>query len=257
MKENIKIHLEEILHSGDVQVFRNEVKVALTDEIMAIEAPTEDKNKFIEVIELFDLPIKISNRVICEDKNEDKVTRALPLLAASISGVVFSTLLRRLPLITSAILSIGGANVVGCLVDRKVTGRNEPTKVSLEQSIDSPISEIARKIDIITNMVKLLLTPNTVLLNETYPNIIKWYQEAYASCDEFGQECSTYFKKRIEKVLNQCCYTLHNYDGTNSQLFTIDKDVNIQNVIQTSPAITNEKGYILPGSLSIPTDYKI
>lgn len=257
MKDNIKTRLGNTLHSGNIQAFRNEVKLALVNEIMAIEAPIDDRNKFIEVIELFDLPIKISNHVICKQENNDTLKRNIPLLAASLSGVVFSSFLRRMPIIPSAVLSIGGATIVGCLVNNKMGDKNKQISTSLEQTIDTPISDIVKQIDSVTNIVTLLLTPNKALLNESYPNVIKWYQEAYSSCEEFEEECSKYFKKRIVKLLDQCYYTVHDYDGTNSQLFTIDKNINIHNVIQNLPAITNEKGYILPGSLSIPTDYKI
>lgn len=257
MKNNIKNHLEEILHTGNIQKIRNEIKIILAKEILAIEAPIDEKNKFIEVIELFDLPLKISNHVVYKRENDRNLKRNIPMIAAALSGVALNILFRRLPLIPSAILSVGGAALTGYLVNTKMVETHTPLAVSLEQSIDTPISDIVDQIDKVTNIVKLLLKPSKNLLNESYPNIIKWYQETYASCDEFDKECSDYFKKRIVKILEQCCLTVHDYDGTNSQLFTKDKNVNIHEVIQNLPAITNDKGYILLGSLSIPTNYKI
>ena len=256
MNYNIQKHLEEILHSGDIQTFRTEVKMALVNEIMAIEAPIGDKNKFIEFIEEFDLPIKISNQVICKQENNEIIEKSIPVLAASLSGVIFSSLLRRMPLIPASILSIGGATMIGCLVKSKMTEKGKQT-TTLEQTIDTPISDIVKQIEKIIAIVKLLLKPQKVMLDKSFPNVIKWYQEAYASCDELGVECSSYFKKRIVNVLNQYYYTIHDYDGTNAKLFIKDKNIKIHNVIQKLPAITNENGYILPGSLSIPTDCKI
>lgn len=254
MKEIAQKKLEEILHSGNIQQLRKEIRSILVGEIMAIEATLEEKNKIIDVIKLLELPIKINyHEVGSQDKTGDLTINA-PLIAASVSGAILSTLLRRASLVPAMIISIGGAAVVGYLANKRLLSNVKQTRSTIVEIIDTPIEEIIKQIDQIVNIITLLLKSNKVLLEDSFPNIIKWYQEAYASCDEFGEECSQYFKKRIVNVLNQCFYTLHDYDGTNGKLFRKDKNVNIKNIIQNLPAITNENGYILLGSLSIPKD---
>lgn len=254
MKEILQIQLKKTLDSGDIQQLRKDIRSILMGEIMAIEAPLEEKNKIIDVIQLLELPIKTSCHEVClQDKTRDS-TINVSLITASVSGAILSTLLRRVSLIPSMIISIGGAAIVGYLANKKLSSNVKQSRVTLVETIDTSIDEIVKQIDRLANMIILLLRPNKVLLDHSFPNIIKWYQEAYASCDEFGEECSAYFKKRIVMVLNQCFYTLHDYDGKNDRLFRKNENINIKTITQNLPAITNDNGYILLGSLSIPKD---
>lgn len=252
MKENTQKHLEQILCSGNVKQLREEIRRILIAEIMAIDAPLDEKNKIIDVIELLEFPIRISYHEVCvKDKTKESKIN-VPIITASVSGVIFSALLRRLSVVPAMVISIAGAVVIGHFVDKKTCNDAERPMNNIVEVIDTSIEDIIKQIEKIISLIDVLLKPKRVMLDGSFPNIIKWYQEAYSSCDELGEKCSAYFKKRIKNVLDQCYYTLHDYNGENDKLFRKEENVNVNKVIQILPAITNDNGYILPGSLFIP-----
>lgn len=248
MKESYKIHLHEVMKKGNVQHFRNELHKMIKDEVIAMDVPLLARNEMLDMLELLEIPLEVKTYIKypphkCDDR------KGIAIIAASAMGIVLNTLLRKIPLIVKGGLSFGGSVLVGLLVAGKP--QKEERGVIVE-TIVTPFEEIVSKIDKLLGIIRGIITPKKVMLSDTFPNILQWYQKAYSSCGEFGTDCSGYFKKRIENILYQNGYTLHNYNGTNENMFQITEIMEILSPVQDLPAITNESGYILPGNLFVP-----
>lgn len=248
MKESYKIHLHEVMKKGNVQHFRNELHKMIKDEVIAMDVPLLARNEMLDMLELLEIPLEVKTYIKypphkCDDR------KGIAIIAASAMGIVLNTLLRKIPLIVKGGLSFGGSVLVGLLVAGKP--QKEERGVIVE-TIVTPFEEIVSKIDKLLGIIRGIITPKKVILSDTFPNILQWYQKAYSSCGEFGTDCSGYFKKRIENILYQNGYTLHNYNGTNENMFQITEIMEILSPVQDLPAITNESGYILPGNLFVP-----
>lgn len=252
MKEINKKHLQSVMETGDILRFKKELQTVLMSEVNTIDAPLQEKNKILDLFEYIEIPIRTCYQEKRLSINPNAALLNASTIAASVTGAICGTLTRRMPFIPAMLLSLGSAVVVGCLVDEKLRKTDTRATISYVETIDTPIEEVIQKVDKIINLVTILVEPPKVMLSDSFPNIIQWYQEAYSSCEEFGEKCSEYFKKRIEGILHQCYYTLHNYDGTNENLFYKTEDVNVQIVTQHLPAITSKTGYILPGNLFFP-----
>ena len=252
MKESYKIHLHEVMKKGNVQHFRNELHKMIKDEVIAMDVPLLARNEMLDMLELLEIPLEVKTYIKypphkCDDR------KGIAIIAASAMGIVLNTLLRKIPLIVKGGLSFGGSVLVGLLVAGKP--QKEERGVIVE-TIVTPFEEIVSKIDKLLGIIRGIITPKKVILSDTFPNILQWYQKAYSSCGEFGTDCSGYFKKRIENILYQNGYTLHNYNGTNENMFQITEIMEILSPVQDLPAITNESGYILPGNLFVPKNNK-
>lgn len=248
MKESYKIHLQEVLKDGDVQLFRDELHNVIKKEVKAMDVPLLDRNAILDILELTEIPltIKSSIKYLPQERHNNKV---IAVASASAVGVLLNTLLHRIPFVLRGLLSFGGATMAGMLVIGK---RDMERQCVLVETIVTPFGEIVSKVDKLLNVILGIIALKKVVLSDSFPDILKWYQKAYSSCSEFGEPCSRYFTKRIENILHQNGYTLHNFDGTNDNMFQKTEDVEIQMPVQDMPAITNENGYILPGNLFVP-----
>lgn len=246
MKESYKIHLQEVLKNGDVKLFRDELHNVIKKEVKAMDVPLLDRDAMLDILELTEIPLTIKSSIkhLPQERNNKK---AVAVVSASVAGVLLNTLLNKIPLVLRGLLSIGGATIVGWLVVR-----DTERQCVLVETIVTPFGEIVSKVDKLLNVIQGIITPKKIVLSDSFPDILKWYQKAYSSCGEFGEPCSRYFTKRIENILHQNGYTLHNFDGTNDNMFQKTEDVEIQTPVQDMPAITNENGYILPGNLFVP-----
>lgn len=248
MKESYKIHLQEVMKKGNVQHFRNELHKMIKEEVIAMEVPLLARNEMLDMLELLEIPLEVKTYIKYPPQKRDD-RKGIAIIAASAMGVVLNTLLRKIPLIAKGGLSFGGAVLIGLLVVGKP---KKEEKCVIVETIVTPFEEIVSKVDKLLGIIRGIVTPKKVMLSDTFPNILQWYQKAYSSCGEFGTDCSGYFKKRIENILYQNGYTLHNYNGTNENMFQITEIMEILSPVQDLPAITNESGYILPGNLFVP-----
>lgn len=248
MKDSYKRHLQEVMKEGNVQHFRDELHNVIKKELIAMEVPLHATNEMLDMLELIEIPIEIKSyikysQVKCDSK------KGIAVIVASATGVILNALLSKIPFIAKGLLSFGGATLVGLLVVGK---HDKEKKDVIVETIVTPFEKIISETDNLLEIIRGIITPKNVMLSDSFPNILKWYQKAYSSCEDFGTDCSDYFKKRIEKILCQNGYTLHNYDGTNDNMFQITEIMEILSPTQDLPAITNEVGYILPGNLFVP-----
>lgn len=50
MKESYKIHLQEVLKDGDVQLFRDELHNVIKKEVKAMDVPLLDRNAILDIL---------------------------------------------------------------------------------------------------------------------------------------------------------------------------------------------------------------
>lgn len=223
MKDKIKQHLEQILQSGNIQLFQKEAKRIIINKIIAIEAPLEEKNKIIEILELLELPIEVKYNV--ETPVDKKMNVNISILATTIFGGFLSTILRK----------------------------KKNHRTIIKTTIETPIDDILKRIEDIVKVVTILAKPKRASLSNSFPDVLKWYQNAYVSSEDYGKPCSEFFKKRIEDILDIYNYKLINYDGTNDVLFQKISNSRNKTVTQYLPAIIGGNEYILVGSLRVPS----
>lgn len=223
MKDKIKQHLEQILQSGNIQLFQKEAKRIIINKIIAIEAPLEEKNKIIEILELLELPIEVKYNV--ETPVDKKMNVNISILATTIFGGFLSTILRK---------------------------KKKNHRTIIKTTIETPIDDILKRIEDIVKVVTILAKPKRASLSNSFPDVLKWYQNAYVSSEDYGKPCSEFFKKRIEDILDIYNYKLINYDGTNDVLFQKISNSRNKTVTQYLPAIIGGNEYILVGSLRVP-----
>lgn len=248
MKESYKIHLQEIYKKKNIQLFRNELHDVIKKEVKAMNIPLLARNEMLAMLELLEIPLEVKSYIkYPPQKYSNK--KNIAIIAASATGAILNALLSKIPFVAKGLLSFGGATLVGLLVVGKP---QKEEKGVIVETIVTPFEEIISETDKLLEIIRGIITPKKVTLSESYPDILEWYQKAYSACGEFGTDCSEYFKKRIENILYQNGYILHNYDGTNIKMFRTTEIMEILSPTQDLPAITNEVGYILPGKLFVP-----
>ena len=203
-----------------------------------------------------EIPFKVKileTPLIC---NRKKALSLSPTIAAVGSGLLIGMLTRKWNILLSTLFSTASA-AIGYKVCN-ITSSPPETSAKQEQTriIVTGSEEICGHIEKILSIMENLGT-NKINLADSFSNIIRWYQEAYSSCEEFGEKCSIYYKKRIEKILSQCNYSLHNYDGTNDALFDTTKSINAKTKKQFWPAITGPDGFVMKGLIYIPVEAKL
>lgn len=248
MKESSKMHLQKIMKEGGVQHFRYELHNVIKKEIIAMDVPLLARNEMLDMVELLEIPLEVKSYIKYPLQKSNK-KNIIAVIATSATGAILNALLRKIPFGVKGLLSFGGATLVGLMVVGK---HSQEAKGVIVETIVTPFDEIVSKVDNLLEIIRKIITPQKVILSESFPNILKWYQNAYSSCGEFGEECSSYFKNRIEKILRQNGYTLHNFNEANENMFQKIEDVEILSPVQDLPAITNETGYILPGNIFVP-----
>ncbi|WP_308233931.1 hypothetical protein [uncultured Prevotella sp.] len=248
MKETYKIRLQEVMKEENVQLFREELYNVIKKEIIAMEVPLIERNRVLDIMEIVEIPLDVKSYIEYPSQKCDN-KKGMAVIAASATGVVLNSLLRKVPFIVKGLLSFGGAALVGMFVGGK---QNQESKGVMVEKIVTPFDEIVSKVDKLLIIIQEVITPKKVMLSDSFSNILEWYQKAYSSCEEFGTDCSDYFKKRIVNILRQNGYSLHDFDGTNGNMFQKTEDSEILAPVQDLPAITNETGYILPGNLFVP-----
>lgn len=253
MKELDKQHLQEVLRMGNVCAFRAELHNVIKEEVIAMDVPLDNRNKMLDMLKFLEIPLVVKPYIKHSQKNTKK-QGGIAIIAASATGTFLNGLLHKVHFVPKTLLSFGGAVLVGLLVMSKNNKIKE--RSILVETIETPFEEIASKVDMLLSIIRGVITPPKINLSDSFSNVLKWYQQAYSSCDDFGADCSNYFRKRIENILEQCGYSLHNFNGDNANLFQKIVDAKVQKPVQNTPAITNEAGYILPGNLFVPESNK-
>lgn len=247
MNNSNKIHLQEVMREGNVHLFREELHSVIKKEVIAMDVPLHDRNGMLDMLDLVEIPLTVKSYIKYPQNNKKQNYHSI--LAASAMGALLNVLLHKVPFVLKILLAFGGAALAGFLVKSK---HYDSEKAELAEKIDTPFEEIISNVDKLLSIIQGIITPKKLMLSDSFPNILQWYQKAYSSCEEFGTDCSEYFKKRIVKILRQNGYTLHNFNGANDNMFQKTEDVDIQAPVQDLPAITNDADYILPGNLFIP-----
>lgn len=248
MREAYKIHLQEVMKEGNVQRLRDELHNMIKEEVIAMDVPLLARNEMLDILELMEIPLEVKSYIKYPPQKRDN-KKGIAIVAASAMGVVLNALFRKIHFGLKGLLAFGGATLVGLMIVGK---HDQEEKGIIVETIITPFEEIVSKVEKLLEIIRKIITPTKVMLSDSFPNILEWYQKAYSSCGEFGDDCSGYFKKRIEKILRQNGYTLHNFDGTNENMFQKIENVDILVPVQNLPAITNETGFILPGNLVVP-----
>lgn len=250
IESNLKRLKELKTQQTDVALFRKELNSLICHEIKALDAPNQKLVEAVEVVSCLQFPLKISTHVeVSKVKPRDN---AYPIWGAALTGVAACRALRGLSVIPALGVSFGLSALVGLSICYLTKHKNIQPTVQIRHSIDSTVEEIEQGVDKLVNFVSVLVLERKPTLDEVYPNVLSWYQQAYADCEDFGEECAKHFQKRIKLVLAECGYTLHNYDGSNGKLFRQEKSDEIESVRQYMPAITDEAGYVLPGFVFLP-----
>ncbi len=251
MKDSNMRHLVKLKSQPiKIEQFKEEILEIVCSEVKAINAPNEKLLKIVDLLSCLQFPLKISTHIVIPEKKSENKIDIASITGTAIMGIVVNRLLKKCSAIPTITLSLGAAFAVGLGI--KQVFKKEKKKIAIEQQVDSTVEEIAANIDKLIDIISNLLIEKKQLLNENYLNIIEWYQQAYADCDDFGEECADYFKKRIESILLANDYYLYNYNGKNGELFrkTIIND--ITSVKQQLPAISNKKGFVLTGIIFMP-----
>lgn len=252
MEDKIKQHLEPILQSGNIQLFQKEAKRIIINKIIAIEAPLEEKNKIIEILELLELPIEVKYNVNTTVNKKKNVN--ISILGTTIFGGFLSTILRKKPFLPALLLTIGSVATGSYFIEKHQLRKAKNHRTIIKPTIETPINDILKRIEYIVKVATILAKPKKASLSNSFPDVLKWYQDAYVSSEDYGTLCSEYFKKRIEDILDIYNYKLINYDGTNDVLFQKISDSRNKTITQYLPAIIGENEYILVGSLRVPSN---
>ena len=247
---NLKRLKELKAQQTDISQFRKELNSLICHEIKALDAPNQKLIEAVEVISCLQFPLKISTYAeVSKVKARDI---AGPVWGATLTGVTACRALRGLSVIPALGVSFSLAALVGIGIYYWAKPKNTQPIVQIKHSIDSTVEEIEQGVDKLVNLVSVLVLERKPALDKIYPNVLNWYQQAYADCEDYGVECAKHFQKRIKLVLTECGYTLHNYDGSNGKLFRQEKSNGIESVRQYMPAIVNESGYVLSGCVFLP-----
>ena len=59
MKESYKMHLQEVLKEGNVQLFREELHNVIKKEVKAMSIPLLARNEMLDMLELLEIPLNI------------------------------------------------------------------------------------------------------------------------------------------------------------------------------------------------------
>lgn len=247
---NLKRLKELKAQQTDIAQFRKELNSLICHEIKALDAPNQKLIEAVEIISCLQFPLKISAHIEASKvKPRDK---KCPIWGAALTGVTACRVLRGLPAIPALGISFSLAALAGLGIRYLTKPKNPQPIIQIKHSIDSTVEEIEQGVDKLVNLVSVLVLERKPPLDEIYPNVLNWYQQAYADCEDFGAECAKHFQKRIKLVLTECGYTLHDYDGSNGRLFRQEKSDGIESVQQYMPAIVNEAGYVLSGCVFLP-----
>ena len=175
MKESYKQHLQKVLKSGEVKLFRVELHNVIKKEIKAMDVPLLERNAILDILDLIEIPLDVKSCVEYPLKERCN-KKVIAVIAASATGVLLNTLLYKTPFMLKSLLSIGGATVAGLLV----SGNNDEEKHGvLVETIVTPFDEIVSKVDKLLSIMQGVMTPKKVILSDSFPNILKWYQKAY------------------------------------------------------------------------------
>lgn len=260
MKQNNKELIHKCINDGNVLLLKNNIKKILLDEINELGISDMYRNNILELVGIIEIPIKtqiINNARKDNDKNFIQNNRVA--ITSSLTGIVVGLLTRRLPVALSSVLSVSGAFLCGAMVKKRQNGSILQDEKNLVEKILSNSDEIIASIDKSIKLLNLLVITaenqktDIKALHKNYPNILKWYQEAYSSCEEFGESCAAFYKKRIESVLDQSYYKVINYDGANSEMFKKTVCADVTSTQQYLPAIYSENELVLPGEIFIPS----
>ena len=83
-------------------------------------------------------------------------------------------------------MSFGGATLVGLLVNGK---RDDVKETVLVEKVETPFEEIISNVDKLLDIIQGVIIPKKIMLSDSFPDILEWYQKAYSSCEEFGTDC--------------------------------------------------------------------
>ena len=254
IQENFRKIEQALAGHSSPQAIRTLVHGIIENELSACpDIQDEDRQELSALLCLVHFPLEVK-RVCVRTETSDTPYEPSRLIGAA-TGVVACAALNKMPLLPRVLLSfIGGAGVDYAtryyFNKRKKT--NHRNVMNIQEILLSSAEDIQERVDKIVHLLVLMVVKPKVTLSADFPNILKWYQAAYTDCGDFGSECTTHFRRRIESVLRQCYCELVNYDGTNEHLFETELTSRITKPTQELPAITAQGGYVLPGKLFFP-----
>lgn len=240
------------------QAIRTLVHGIIENELSAYpEIQDGGRQELSNLLGLVHFPLEVK-RVCVRTETNDTSYEPSRLVGAA-TGVITCAVLNKMPLLPRVLLSvIGGAGVDYATQyyfnKRKKT--NHRNVMNIQEILLSSAEDIQERVDKIVHLLVLMTVKPKVTLSSNFPNILKWYQAAYADCRDFGPECATHFRRRIEWVLQQCYCELVNYDGTNEHLFETEMTSHTTEPTQELPTIIAQDGYVLPGKLFFPYNKK-
>ena len=63
MKESYKQHLQKVLKSGEVKLFRVELHNVIKKEIKAMDVPLLERNAILDILDLIEIPLDVKSCV--------------------------------------------------------------------------------------------------------------------------------------------------------------------------------------------------
>lgn len=259
MKQENFRKIEQVLAGHpSPQAVRTLVHGVIENELSVCpEIQDEDRQELSALLCLVHFPLKVEQ--VCIRTETSDASYEPSRLVGVATGIITCAALNKMPLLPRVLFSvIGGVGVdyAAQYYFQKRKKINHRNVMNIQEKLLSSAEDIQERVDKIVRLLVLMMVKPKVTLSSNFPNILKWYQAAYADCEDFGSECATYFRHRIESVLRQCYCELVNYDGTNEHLFETELTSRITEPTQELPAITAQDGYLLPGKLFFPYNEK-
>lgn len=257
-QENFRKIEQALAGHPSPQAVRVLVHGIIENELSACpEIQDEDRQELSALLCLVHFPLKVEQ--VCIRTETSDVSYEPSRLVGVAMGIITCAALNKMPLLHRVLLSvIGGVGVdyAAQYYSQKRKKTNHRNVMNIQEKLLSSVEDIQEQVDKIVRLLVLMTVKPKATLSSDFPNILKWYQAAYADCGDFGSECATHFRRRIESVLRQCYCELVNYDGTNEHLFETELTSRITEPAQELPAITAQDGYLLPGKLFFPYNEK-
>lgn len=258
IQENFRKIEQALAGHPSLQEIRTLVHDIIENELSVCpEIQDEDRQELSALLCLVHFPLEVK-RVSIRTETSDMSYEPSRLVGV-VTGVIACVALNKMSLLPRALLSVIGGVGVDCAAQYYFNKRKKANNghvMKIQEILLSSAENIQERVDKIVHLFILMVVKPKVTLSSDFPNILKWYQAAYADCGDFGPECTMYFRRRIESVLRQCYCEVVNYDGTNEHLFETELTSRITEPTQELPAIIAQDGYILPGKLFFPYNVK-
>lgn len=220
-------------------------------------------NYFDDLVEHISIPVRVTfkgeNKCEVADCKEEQKCIILSTVSLLCIWIVSSFINHILGLVMAG--SILGIAIWLKKTRRKSVEAQTSSPIVLEEIIEA--QEVIDMVDSIVTNIRHALNKNIMpvpqqqmALHECYPNILKWIHKLYADSSDFDEKTRKHIQKRIESVTDQCYYKIVEYDGSNSNMFELSRQIGLEKPIMVSPAFVYEKNgnVVVPGDLFIPAN---